>query len=284
MRSFLFFQAEDGIRDRDVTGVQTCALPISTPWGLDLSGTTLTSIETINIDNDISGSEILLVSSTTSFASAIAINGTSNNDIIASNDGMNLSNVTLTGISQIQIDADSATANTVGAVLTLGAQVLPAGLSIVGSGDDIIDAAGPSLDLSGATTTGISQISGSASADIIIGTAGVDVLFGGQGSDTLTGGGGGDVFKYVSNTDSGVGAGVRDTLTDFTTTVDQINIAAIVGGGTFAFEALSTGSVATVQATLNGTLLQFDTTNDGIADMEIDLGGGAIAAGDFVTA
>src|SRR5437773_9590423 len=28
--SFLFFfQAEDGIRDRDVTGVQTCALPIS---------------------------------------------------------------------------------------------------------------------------------------------------------------------------------------------------------------------------------------------------------------
>src|SRR6266498_2704782 len=28
---FFFFQAEDGIRDADVTGVQTCALPIS--WG-----------------------------------------------------------------------------------------------------------------------------------------------------------------------------------------------------------------------------------------------------------
>src|SRR5437773_7791382 len=28
---FFFFQAEDGIRDRDVTGVQTCALPILTP-------------------------------------------------------------------------------------------------------------------------------------------------------------------------------------------------------------------------------------------------------------
>ena len=25
---FFFFQAEDGIRDADVTGVQTCALPI----------------------------------------------------------------------------------------------------------------------------------------------------------------------------------------------------------------------------------------------------------------
>src|SRR5215813_12098867 len=28
---FFFFQAEDGIRDADVTGVQTCALPIL-PW------------------------------------------------------------------------------------------------------------------------------------------------------------------------------------------------------------------------------------------------------------
>src|SRR5436305_7315864 len=28
-RSCFFFQAEDGIRDADVTGVQTCALPIS---------------------------------------------------------------------------------------------------------------------------------------------------------------------------------------------------------------------------------------------------------------
>src|SRR5215813_1248465 len=28
-RGFFFFQAEDGIRDADVTGVQTCALPIS---------------------------------------------------------------------------------------------------------------------------------------------------------------------------------------------------------------------------------------------------------------
>src|SRR2546426_2639062 len=28
---FFFFQAEDGIRDYKVTGVQTCALPISAP-------------------------------------------------------------------------------------------------------------------------------------------------------------------------------------------------------------------------------------------------------------
>src|SRR5699024_11323808 len=28
---FFFFEAEDGIRGRNVTGVQTCALPISSP-------------------------------------------------------------------------------------------------------------------------------------------------------------------------------------------------------------------------------------------------------------
>src|SRR5690554_7439792 len=37
-----FFQAEDGIRDADVTGVQTCALPISRAapdaWGWAASG------------------------------------------------------------------------------------------------------------------------------------------------------------------------------------------------------------------------------------------------------
>src|SRR6266540_5146508 len=41
--SVFFFQAEDGIRDRDVTGVQTCALPISRKGmvvGVRLSETT----------------------------------------------------------------------------------------------------------------------------------------------------------------------------------------------------------------------------------------------------
>src|SRR5229473_3781177 len=33
--AFFFFQAEDGIRDKLVTGVQTCALPILTPGTSD---------------------------------------------------------------------------------------------------------------------------------------------------------------------------------------------------------------------------------------------------------
>src|SRR2546422_5353177 len=35
---FFFFQAEDGIRDVAVTGVQTCALPISTTFGWVVEG------------------------------------------------------------------------------------------------------------------------------------------------------------------------------------------------------------------------------------------------------
>src|SRR5216684_7972261 len=35
---FFFFQAEDGIRDVAVTGVQTCALPISASWSSAASG------------------------------------------------------------------------------------------------------------------------------------------------------------------------------------------------------------------------------------------------------
>src|SRR2546421_1793833 len=45
LTGIFFFQAEDGIRDLIVTGVQTCALPISTlkdPSGNVLSGRTAT--------------------------------------------------------------------------------------------------------------------------------------------------------------------------------------------------------------------------------------------------
>src|SRR6266542_6644258 len=42
MRFFFFFQAEDGIRDATVTGVQTCALPIfAGPWRPTLNAATM---------------------------------------------------------------------------------------------------------------------------------------------------------------------------------------------------------------------------------------------------
>src|SRR5260370_7073175 len=49
MRSFIFFfQAEDGIRDSSVTGVQTCALPILFDWTAFLKGVGLT-VPSLNV-------------------------------------------------------------------------------------------------------------------------------------------------------------------------------------------------------------------------------------------
>src|SRR2546430_12831518 len=45
MTVFFFFQAEDGIRDLTVTGVQTCALPISDVTGFGLLGHLRTLLE-----------------------------------------------------------------------------------------------------------------------------------------------------------------------------------------------------------------------------------------------
>src|SRR2546430_5468005 len=44
-----FFQAEDGIRDLTVTGVQTCALPIYDPRRADKAGAVLALVGVVNI-------------------------------------------------------------------------------------------------------------------------------------------------------------------------------------------------------------------------------------------
>src|SRR5882762_10936592 len=43
INSFFFFQAEDGIRDSSVTGVQTCALPISIPKDVEENKVSMTT-------------------------------------------------------------------------------------------------------------------------------------------------------------------------------------------------------------------------------------------------
>src|SRR3712207_7873039 len=49
---FFFFQAEDGIRDIGVTGVQTCALPISTPVTALLERGKIPVVATVAPDRD----------------------------------------------------------------------------------------------------------------------------------------------------------------------------------------------------------------------------------------
>src|SRR5439155_3748956 len=63
---FFFFQAEDGIRDGHVTGVQTCALPISKPLAvlllpvvLKVTGALTLTFNTTGNSNTANGFEAL---------------------------------------------------------------------------------------------------------------------------------------------------------------------------------------------------------------------------------
>src|SRR5689334_23970328 len=55
---FFFFQAEDGIRDGTVTGVQTCALPIYA--GVEITGRSRAGGETLTVTRDSSSEGITL--------------------------------------------------------------------------------------------------------------------------------------------------------------------------------------------------------------------------------
>src|SRR5256885_6620724 len=48
---FFFFQAEDGIRDYKVTGVQTCALPISFADTIGAVGTSAMGLKTATLES-----------------------------------------------------------------------------------------------------------------------------------------------------------------------------------------------------------------------------------------
>ncbi|MCR4378843.1 MAG: hypothetical protein NUV50_12215, partial [Rhodospirillales bacterium] len=248
--------------------------------GGDIQGVALNGIENIVIDYDNTTSSTLNVSATIGFAVGTTITG--GNDSLSSTGSMDLTNVTLSGISNIWIDSDSATANDAGAVLTLNATALPSGINIYGSGDDTIQMGSTSLDLSTVTTlSGISSIKGTTGNDTIIGSASADTISADLGADILTGGAGADTFKYTSAADSAFGAG--DTLTDFATTVDKIDISSLAVGS-FTLGSIGAASGFTVQAAQTGTMLQFDTNDDGVADMEIDVGAITVAVGDFITA
>src|SRR5256885_13754731 len=73
MYVFFFFQAEDGIRDYKVTGVQTCALPIcSAAYGTAPEGSTMIFMTSHSwrIARTIASSDTVVMSSTRRWISA----------------------------------------------------------------------------------------------------------------------------------------------------------------------------------------------------------------------
>ncbi|PAU63475.1 glycosyl hydrolase family 28-related protein [Pseudomonas sp. PICF141] len=108
-------------------------------------------------------------------------------------------------------------------------------------------------------TSGSDSLSGSDSADTLLGLAGNDNLSGGAGDekleggagrDSLYGGDGADTFRYTNVLDSyrdydTGGVTATDTIYDFTTGVDKIDVSSL------SFAGLGNGSNGTLYITLN---------------------------------
>jgi Ca2+-binding RTX toxin-like protein len=133
------------------------------------------------------------------------------------------------------------------------------------------------------------NITGSNNNDTLTGGAGADTLQGGIGVDSMTGGTNADVFTYTAATESGIGAGNRDIITDFVAGTDDINLAAFAG--TFTFRAAGngiadfTGGVMQVawQQTGGNTIVFVDSDGNNATDFEIQLTGTlTLTSSDFV--
>jgi hypothetical protein len=129
-----------------------------------------------------------------------------------------------------------------------------------GGGDDIVDGGrGDDFVKGGAGNdrltgrTGKDTLVGFGGDDRLVGGLNADVLVGGIGADTLTGNRGRDVFEYRSLQDG------SDTITDFETNRDTINLRRISGGQSF-------DSLVRLSQVTGGTLVQVNTSN-GLVDL-----------------
>jgi Ca2+-binding RTX toxin-like protein len=132
---------------------------------------------------------------------------------------------------------------------------------------------------------------GGASPDSLSGGRGADVLQGQGGADRLFGDGGSDRFDLDPG-DSGVGAGRRDLILDFTHGADRIDLATIDArsgvAGDQAFAFLGTGALTGAGQLRyafvgTSTVIQASTDGDAAPELEIELAGQVtLRAGDFV--
>ena len=217
----------------------------------------------------------------------------------------NVEQLVLTGSAAIS-GTGSAQDNTIYGDTNTGANILAGGLGndnyIVGAGDVAVEVAGEGVDtvyayadhtlaagssveyLVGAAGTGMS-LTGNELSNGIFGTGFADNLNGGAGADTLAGGGGADTFIVSALGDTGVGAGNRDSITDFLDGTDHIDFSGIdantSNGATVndAFTMIGINAFGGVAGQLryvlvgSDTLVQGDVNGDSVADFEVVLTG-----------
>ena len=105
---------------------------------------------------------------------------------------------------------------------------------------------------------------GNDAANVLKGLGGNDVLKGFGGNDELWGGAGDDTFVFVKD-------GSTDTVKDFQSGHDKLDLTALTGV-----------TAADVTYDAKAHQVQIDTNHDHVADMFINIAGGAVASGDYL--
>ncbi|MBW4982534.1 M10 family metallopeptidase C-terminal domain-containing protein [Mameliella sp. CS4] len=142
-----------------------------------------------------------------------------------------------------------------------------------GAGRDTLDGGG-----------GNDILEGGDESDVLRGRAGEDELAGGLGLDFLTGGADADIFVFRTIAQAGIGV-TRDQILDFEQGVDVINVVSMTPGAfTFVGTGAFTGAnqIRVIETASGSSIVQFETTGDGVADAEIRVAGvTGLTADDF---
>ena len=144
--------------------------------------------------------------------------------------------------------------------------------NLAGTGNDLDNR----LDGNG----GRNLLAGGEGADTLLGGGGDDTLLGGAGADRLTGGTGADVIRILGVTDSPAGVATRDMVTGFSPAAgDVLDLVAVdadvtlAGDQAFAWIGAAAFSGTAGELRYARGILAGDVDGDGLADLEIALGG-----------
>ena len=126
-------------------------------------------------------------------------------------------------------------------------------------------------------------IRGGSGSDVLAGRGGDDQLYGGTGRDKLIGGDGADGFVFARVAEAGKGAN-SDTIYDFQSGVDHIDLGGFFAGGHFIGAAqFVEGDRMQLRYVASTGLLSGDINGDGVSDFNLKIvGGPLLAADDFL--
>ncbi|MEE1657907.1 M10 family metallopeptidase C-terminal domain-containing protein [Microvirga sp. CF3062] len=142
-----------------------------------------------------------------------------------------------------------------------------------GSGADSLYGRGGSDRLDG--YDGNDNLEGGGGADRLYGRSGRDTLYGGAGADVLSGGTGADLFVFKTRGESTSGG--RDTIQDFVSGTDRIDLRSIdastknSGNQAFSFIGGDAFTAKAGQLKFRDSLLSGDVNGDAVADFQIRL-------------